>query len=395
MKIQQLSGSQIDDYIIESAVSFSLGKQTLGYQHNAQDAKRNIVWGAIENNQVLAGLMQYDLHCYIDQKRIKLLGIGGVITKPEARLQGIARTLLVSVLCSGRENGFLLSGLIPFNHEFYRKLGYELCYAQQIYTFDLGKIGDVPAPYNVKRLADQPSLEEMLALYRVFIQKQNLAIERTTDSWPGFERILEGTAADNCVYKYGIYDNSEKMEAYVVFAYQEKPEGKTMCIREAAWISPDAFWRLLGFLKTFYPHYLSASIPLPEDVRIDMLLPDAYSCKVFRKYRYMVRILNVKKTLECVNAPEGHGQLLMKVHDVILPENAGVYKLTWDGGMVTAEHTSENADLEMNITTLAQLVTGHLNFQEALYRQDLAVHKPCEDAIRFFSGRSLFKNDDF
>src|SRR5579862_183349 len=88
--------------------------------------KRVLVCG----EEVVSCLTIVDADLWIGNAAIRVGGIAGVATRASHRRRGFASRLLTSTLPVMRELGCPLSGLFPYEFEFYRRLGWERCGTQ-------------------------------------------------------------------------------------------------------------------------------------------------------------------------------------------------------------------------------------------------------------------------
>ena len=65
--------------------------------------------------------------------------------------------------------------------------------------------------------------------------------------------------------------------------------------------------------------------------------------------------------------------------DEFLPENAGTYTLSWEGGRLSCERTERPADLKLDQTSLTQLAMGFMPIARLKYRRDVELY--CGEAL--------------
>ena len=97
----------------------------------------------------------------LNGKSIQSAALAGVATSEEDRGKGYAALLIKQCLNEMRKRGQSLSFLYPFNYDFYRKYGYELCYENNIYTLNESVAMDIA-------VADMDAQEDIAALYEEF-----------------------------------------------------------------------------------------------------------------------------------------------------------------------------------------------------------------------------------
>ncbi len=87
-------------------------------------------WGVFDGKKLIAGMHEIDYLMRFDGHSVKMSGIGGVGTLPEARKSGHIRHIFEKLLLQAYEKGVVFSSLSPFSHDFYRKFGYEIACAR-------------------------------------------------------------------------------------------------------------------------------------------------------------------------------------------------------------------------------------------------------------------------
>ncbi|MDR2952322.1 MAG: GNAT family N-acetyltransferase, partial [Treponema sp.] len=105
----------------------------------------NWAWGAFEKGKLLAGMFEIEYLMRFDGQSVKMSGIGGVGTLPEARKGGLVRRIFEKLLPEAYEKGALFSTLTPFSHDFYRKFGYEIACARRKLSISTDDLSDIKA----------------------------------------------------------------------------------------------------------------------------------------------------------------------------------------------------------------------------------------------------------
>jgi predicted acetyltransferase len=112
--------------------------------------------------------------------------------------------------------------------------------------------------------------------------------------------------------------------------------------------------------------------------------------------RGMNRIVNVQKALELMAAPLYEGNAVISVHDKSMPCNTGVYDLKWDkGSILSVAKTKKNADLEIDVETLAPLIMGYMDFNEIRLKRSVKVNKNADKLLDLFPRKQLFVTESF
>ncbi len=89
----------------------------------------------------------------------------------------------------------------------------------------------------------------------------------------------------------------------------------------------------------------------------------------------MARILNPEDFFGWV-APKGGGEFNVAVTDSFLPENNGVYKISFEDGECSAQRCDGAPDIECDIQSLTLLGLGIFGIEEAEYLNGVKIINP-------------------
>ncbi len=337
------------------------------YSINVEEAEKNAKekkedptgYGAFtEDGELIAGVIGNRLTMNFDGQKTPLVGIGGVVTHPSYRKGGAIKAIMKELLTKAREDGFIFSGLYPFNHGFYRKFGYELSRDLETYTFDFSLISKYAGDVKTKLLTDKDDRTFLHPVYVAFTKRYNLAIDRDKDT---FNRLTASDPYAKNDYTYAIYDEN-KPSAYVAFSKRDS----TLLVRDYAFRTEKDFIKILSFLSRFSPEFGKIEIALPSDIPIALLSSNPYDVEKKVNSRYMTRVVNCEKALSMLNRyiPS---PFVIEIDDPFLPENSGRFKV-WSGG---CEKTEEKADVKMSIQAFSQMMAGYAGFVGTLFRDDV------------------------
>uniref|UniRef100_A0A832H1A4 GNAT family N-acetyltransferase n=1 Tax=Oscillatoriales cyanobacterium SpSt-402 TaxID=2282168 RepID=A0A832H1A4_9CYAN len=175
--------------------------------------------------------------------RFSMAGVGGVAVAIDQRGKGLAQWMLSQALRDFREQGILLSMLYPFQHGFYRKLGWAWMGATQQFRISTRHI--YPFSERAKIAAYQPSQEEALkTLYGQVALQHNGWLCREPWWWENFFKPKGGRE----IYSY---TEAGTLLGYLVLEFTHlEPEKKQLAVvvREWAALSASAYRGILGFL---------------------------------------------------------------------------------------------------------------------------------------------------
>ena len=189
-----------------------------------------------------------------------------------------------------------------------------------------------------------------------------------------FLKSLGGNATMHGDYRFILY-RQDKPCAYLLYTDQVSPDG--VCTAEVQlleYIDDHALLCALGFLYRLRARYAYVRIPLPQDVSFLRLLPEPKNAALSLYPYGMARILNVETTLSQMHHPEGSGRYVLKVSDEMIPDNVGIYTVTyWDGNVAVQRTPDGWPDISLTIGTLTQLVLGYATPAEAALKPGVEI----------------------
>ena len=311
-----------------------------------------------EDGEMIAGVIGNELTMNFDGSKVPLTGIGGVVTHPSYRKGGAIKSIMKSLLSEARKNGFVFSGLYPFNHGFYRKFGYELSRDLETYTFAFPLIMKYAGDVKTKLLTDKDDRTFLHPVYEAFTKRYNLSIDRDKDA---FNRATASNPYAANDYTYAIYDGNEPC-AYIAF----HKVNSVLNVKDYAFKTEKDFIKILSFLSRFSPEFEKIEIALPSDIPIALLSSNPYDVQKSVNSRYMTRVVNCEKALSMLNR-NITSPFVIEIDDPFLPENSGTFKV-WSGG---CEKTEDKADVRMSIQAFSQMIAGYAGFEGTLFREDV------------------------
>lgn len=304
---------------------------------------------ATENGTVAGALhmQSYPLHLY--GRTVSASYIEGVSVLPEMRGKGIAKGLMKQALDMEWRRGDALSILIPFSYEFYRRMGYALCYSQQYFECGAADLPSETKGYSAIRRLTAADIPEMKRLYEAFCKDKNGWLIRDSRYWE-YLFFLMGIASG---YFYGAFDTSGNMRGYVGFLKQKD----RFKVKELVYEDGKALSGLLSFVASHFSVYNTIAFDAPAGDRLhDFLANPRCTCTI--KPSFMARIVNVEQALSIV---AGQEDIVLAVEDSFYEKNNGVYSLC--GGKVEKSATAK-PEMNLGIQQLTQLFCGFVSSYE-------------------------------
>ena len=343
-------------------------------------------WGAFNDEGVLMShVIDNDFETYFDGSLIKTGGIGAVSTLPEYRNSGAVRQIITRILEEDCKNGKIMSMLMPFSHEFYRKFGFETICVKNVCSFP-------PSVFSARRFNgravswdDRQGASDYVKVYERFASDYNFMAKR--DERKYLDDILQGEPHKSGIFCYMLYEGGPV--AYLRYKY-ENNGGNTMKITDLAWDGAKGFAALTGFIGRFTADYDRVVMPVPTSIDLCSLASAPYDIEKKPLCSYMARPIDTAKILEVMKKPP-EASFVIQVNDKLISRNNGTWRTDHDG--VTA--SSDAPDIIVSERALAQLSSGAIDLREASYRDDVKIIKNEYTLESVFVHKPLFTEEDF
>jgi len=359
------------------------------------DDSHSPVWAAFENGKMMSGMVVNNYTIRMNGHNVQMGGIGGVVTKPEARGKGYVRRIMRPVFDEMREMGQVYSALYPFSFPYYRNFGYEMCYPRQYVTVNMDQLSKFPYPNNITPHEPNDAIEPYMQIYNAFIANRNMAVVRDEAAW---KRMLKRDPYLKREFTFLNRDANGTPNAYVLYGVNKSNDTNYLNIRELCWTEPAGLHAMLGFFGKLSAEFRGIQWNVPDGLNLQAILPDPYSVTWENKAIVMNRIVDVPAVLAMQPAPIGNGVLTIGVTDAFIPENTGLYRIEWERGRLSVSKNAESfatADMETNVTALAQLTTGYISAAEVRYRNDTVVRDKVVELALLFPKKDLYMLEGF
>ena len=364
------------------------------WQNNLEEHSKGyeeVLAGFDNKNNLVAGLRNIPYNMYFDGHLVKMGGIAGVVTAPEARSGGAMSKIMAESMRIMKERGQIFSILYPFSYAYYRKFGYETAYrlnTAEIFTEEFCKY---PFPKDSVRLWKKgDGAADIKAVYNVFKKGRNYILDRDEEKW---QQLTKHDPYTTTRYIYIHYDSHNNPDAYLMIHPSKKSPDQDiyMCIDELAWTTKSGLFAMFGFIGRLRPQcdkILWDDVPMELDLY--SLFPEAYNISISSKSSAMTRIVDLPKVLAKLPSPDlAKGKVVIEVTDKFMPCNTGNYTLSWENSALSVKKTGLNPDMSTTIEAMAQMVTGYLNPEEAGYRRDTAIYNQHEALMALFPKKNL------
>jgi predicted acetyltransferase len=325
-------------------------------------------WGVFDNGKLLSGMHELDFLMRFDGHSVRMSGIGGVGTLPEARKGGHIRRIFEQLLPEAYEKGVIFSSLTPFSHDFYRLFGYEIACARNNITIPSKDFLRIKPHGQFVPVFPGDDTQALQGVHAAYIAGLNQGICR--DYWPdnrGWKRFTQDDPYATGTFIYLWKDDQGKPQSYIKYQDKEEDDGHIMSVLELAFIDREGLYGALGLVGGLSAQFEKFRWLMPTFIDPCDFLGEAWDIEQEFKPRDMTRIINVKAALEMMRRPSGEGGYVVETEDPHITANNRKYLVEFahEGTRVTP--TQKESDLRCDIRVLSQLVTGYRTLENALY----------------------------
>jgi predicted acetyltransferase len=358
-------------------INLTFEQRQASFADNARCALED-VWVVSDEDEIAACMVAYPFTSYQDEVEIPVLGIGTVAVRPDRRRQGVAGFLIKEALNTFESQGFAASILYPFQHRFYRRLGWG--YAGEVRRYHLASsqledydeiLDDPDLAVDLMREEDFPDL---MAYYENMARRSNGMLRRNPRYWrerilaPGRNAVLARFSGD--LIAYAIYSH------YPLEATNLLAQG----IEVHEWLAPTLDGRdaLLSYFARQADQVETMQFLLPADEPFHLWVDDPRDVghqnmgRLFPEIAtmglgWMYRVLNLKSAFEGGRKFNGvQGDLTVEVLDEQLGDRRVTVNFTGKGAHLQEREAKTGRLLQGSVDAFSQLFCGYVSAATAL-----------------------------
>lgn len=304
--------------------------------------------GLFEGKTLLSSLQMIPYTLRLRGRDVRMDTLTGVATGAAYRKKGYAKTLMVESLSDMAGRGIGFTFLYPFNHDFYKHLGWETCSAVREHLTPAVELPEAPPAGFAARQAGPRDIPAFASVYGRFMDGRNCFSARGKAEWQ--KRVGENRSNDGVMLLASIRGEP------CGYALCEEQGGEVVA-GEMAWTRPDAVAALLSALK-------------PRGRTVCWISPDdgasfGYVDGSVKEQQYvMLRVADVQLAFAQA-APSADGEFTVEVcGDGMRPENNGRYLIKSSEGCASAERTDLEPRFTCDVGALAWMLTGYMDAAE-------------------------------
>lgn len=309
-----------------------------------KNSQFTVPYVALLDGQVAGICHTFDLTCTRLDSVLRCPGIGAVAVYPHLRKSGVGSAMMALLVRHLRETGNPMSSLYAFRETFYRRAGYEVAGKRVRITCPSTRFPRIDSGLPIRRL--RPSdWQEIDSCYSAFARSRAGFSLRTEKLW---QRVL-GENRPLTIYAAG-----DPVEGYAVVSHSTS-FWSTDHIPDVAWTTRLGHAGVLEILSGLSINKTALSWFEPSDSPfLSRYMDQGIEMKLDRPVMY--RMCDVPVTLAHLKS-EDSGEFSMRVHDDVIPENAGVWRVRFGSDAVVVE-AGDNPDFEIDVRHLAQIFLG-------------------------------------
>lgn len=358
------------------------GLRKVQAQANGTEPRIEETWALTDDSGTMQAAVTTLAHrLWFGGRELPIGEVHMVGSRAESRGGGNVRALMAEILADFKRRGDVFATLIPFSFAFYRKFGFEQASGSYCYRIPMEQLSSIRCTYDVSKVMREEDLAAVREVRDACDRRGNLAVSRTDADWRwrgnGEFGEPDFLHPDRQTHAYILWDCDDKPCAYVSFAYAHEPGHPffgEIDVTDLAYLCPDALVGVLGFLYRLRAKVGYVNLELFDDIDLTAILPepDKVACKVGG--HVMARVLDVPRTLELMPHPNTQGSYVIAVNDDFMPENSGMWRVSFGEGDARVLPADGTPDLEVSETTFCQLVAGRINLETASVRQGTEIN---------------------
>lgn len=283
-------------------------------------------------------------------KPVNISYIVGVATWPEYRGKGYVSQLLQYADKIMNERSIYLSILLPFQYDFYRKFGWEVCYDLLTYhDMDLPVLRANAPIVQISVIEINKDIELLSNCYHMFMRQYNGFIVRCREDW--FKTIRDIELDNGSGY---IYKEMDHICGYILYTINDK----RLIIKELIYTNANAKASLLQLAISHKGQVNQISWKAPAIDTTYLAIKDSRG-QLEKETFVMGRIHDVIESLSGLIVDGGNVKI--KIIDPLYHKNNGCFFFKDENNRLIVTPTDDEPDIELNIHTLNQLLWGFIS----------------------------------
>ena len=310
-------------------------------------------------DEVIGGLVRYDMGQFFGGRSVRNVGIAGVAISPAARGRGAAKSLMAATLNELHDAGAAVSTLYPTTFTLYGRAGYAVAGHRYRYRLPLAGLGRIRAARDLRRLDSGGDAEEIRRLYRRLAANRPGWLDRNEHIW----HRVHNHPAGRDVHGYAV-PGDDGIDGYVIYTQGEVARYPyNLRIRDVQAANREAAQRILAFFSDCRTLARHATWYGSLDDSLLLEVPEV-GTEISVAETWMLRIVDIAAAFTERGYPHGPGaRLELDVTDDVVAGNEGRWIIEIEDGKADVNRAAGETGpdvLRLDIRALASLYTGHL-----------------------------------
>lgn len=352
--------------------------------------------GAFDGDRLCASIKSEPFLVNIDGQEIKMGGIGGVVTDFNVPRKGLIKDLFRKGFEMMREKGQIVSHLYPFQANYYRQYGYEICCKHYLWKIPVEYISkDCLGKYVYYDGSDKMK-QEIMDIYSTFSGNYNMSIVKSAKRWKKFFEVI--LPYQGRYFSY-IHYNGEKADAFVsykVITNTDRPQD--LCVDHLWFTDYRGLRGILSYFVSQRPYVDRILVKTPVNV-------DLSACNEFQGgwakrdtvcetiFDGTTRVVDVEKILQKVRYRESGTVSIQIEGDIYCPWNNDCFKVSF--GRQTTVTRGGNPDIVMDINAFSAMILGTVSLEDGLIFPHVTVYGQKEALEKVFYKKNQYIDAHF
>lgn len=253
-QVRRLTSEDMDQFMTIYLHAYPINKNA-GQECREKFTKKNLdvmehfddvnIFGLFEDGQLIATAKLIDFSMNLFGEMKPATGLMALGVHPLHKKKGAARDFVRYFEDYTKESGGLVSLLLPFRMDFYRKLGYGCGTKLDEYHIPTLQLPAAKSTEGLRMLSGGVDVEKVLGCYDSFAEKNHGALRK-------FSEEIRDMTEDDEAYRIGYFEG-EELKGYATYRMVPASEVNytlnRMDVSELIYHSPKALRQLLGGLR--------------------------------------------------------------------------------------------------------------------------------------------------
>ena len=399
--VQPINGEiddEFDQFSSIAAEGLLVADRTVWQQARQRVGNQNFRGVFDSKHQLAGGLGLYRMGHWFGGREVRCAGVTAVAISPVYRGSGACKALLTQTLRELFDDGTPIASLYPSTQRLYRSVGFEQAGSRLQYSMPLSGLDHVDRELEIERF-ESPPVDRLASVAADRGRATNGNVVRTSGLW---DRLIQTPYGSAQTFTY-LLGPADQPEGYAIFASGDRQAGvpQPLIATDLAANTPAAvrqLWTLIRDHRGIRDCVKWCGGP------VDPLLfaVDEVFVSVESHLRWMLRIVNVATAIAARGYDESvETDFTIQIHDALLPENNGRWRIEISSGMATATRIGSDqacqADATMDIRALAPLYSSFFTASQLARAGVIEIHRPDQlsKIDRVFAGPSPWTPEIF